>query len=82
MFCPRRFTPFVRHLDLLARSLFERACAARDLRVAELGEDATAADLTTVTAADIDAVVGGLTGEHGGFGGGSNGFASGHDLGL
>jgi len=27
-------------------------------------------------------VVGGLTGEHGGFGGGSNGFASGHDLGL
>jgi len=65
-----------------ARSLFERACAARDLRVAELGEDATAADLTTVTAADIDAVVGGLTGEHGGFGGGSNGFASGHDLGL
>jgi SpoVK/Ycf46/Vps4 family AAA+-type ATPase len=46
-----------------ARSLFERACAARDLRVAELGEDATAADLTTVTAADINAVVGGLTGD-------------------
>src|SRR5690348_2792027 len=65
-----------------ARSLFERACAARDLRVAELGEDATAADLTTVTAADINAVVGGLTGEQGGFGGGSNGFASGHGLGL
>jgi SpoVK/Ycf46/Vps4 family AAA+-type ATPase len=65
-----------------ARSLFERACAARDLRVAELGEAATAADLTTVTAADINAVVGGLTGEHDGFGGGSNGFASGHDLGL
>jgi SpoVK/Ycf46/Vps4 family AAA+-type ATPase len=65
-----------------ARSLFERACAARDLRVAELGEDATAADLTTVTAADINAVVGGLTGEHGGFDGGSNGFASGHGLGL
>jgi len=66
-----------------ARSLFERACAARDLRVADLGEDATAADLTTVTAADINAVIGGLTGEHehGGFGGGSNGFASGHDLG-
>jgi len=35
-----------------ARSLFERACAARDLRVAELGEDASAADLTTVAAAD------------------------------
>jgi len=60
-----------------ARSLFERACAARDLRVADLGEDATAADLTTLTAADIDAVIGGLTGEHGGFGGDGNGFAGG-----
>jgi SpoVK/Ycf46/Vps4 family AAA+-type ATPase len=45
-----------------ARSLFERACAARDLRVADLGEAATAADLTTVTAADIGAAAGGLTG--------------------
>ncbi len=36
-----------------ARSLFERACAARDLRVAHLGEDASAADLTTVSAADL-----------------------------
>ena len=60
-----------------ARSLFERACAARDLRVADLGEAATAADLTTVTAADISAVIGGLTGDHGG----SNGSADGHDLG-
>jgi len=33
-----------------ARSLFERACAARDLRVAELGEQASAADLTIVSA--------------------------------
>jgi len=65
-----------------ARSLFERACAARDLRVADLGEAATAADLTTVTGADIITVVGGLTGEHGGYGGGSNGFASGHELGI
>ena len=40
-----------------ARSLFERACAARDLRVAELGEHASAADLTTVTAADLGAAV-------------------------
>ena len=76
-----------RHIDELGngrfvRSLFERACAARDLRVADLGEAATAADLTTVTAADINAVVAGLTGEHGSFGGGSNGLASGHDLGL
>jgi SpoVK/Ycf46/Vps4 family AAA+-type ATPase len=45
-----------------ARSLFERACAARDLRVAELGEAATAADLTTLTAADIHTAIGGLTG--------------------
>jgi hypothetical protein len=36
-----------------ARSLFERACAGRDLRVAHLGEAATASDLTTVTAADL-----------------------------
>jgi SpoVK/Ycf46/Vps4 family AAA+-type ATPase len=36
-----------------ARSLFERACAARDLRVAVLGEEASAADLTTVSAADL-----------------------------
>jgi SpoVK/Ycf46/Vps4 family AAA+-type ATPase len=38
-----------------ARSLFERACACRDLRVAHLGEAATAADLTTVIAADLRA---------------------------
>jgi SpoVK/Ycf46/Vps4 family AAA+-type ATPase len=36
-----------------ARSLFERACAARDLRVADLEEAASAADLTTVSAADV-----------------------------
>ena len=36
-----------------ARSLFERACASRDLRVAHLGEDASSADLTTVAAADL-----------------------------
>ena len=36
-----------------ARSLFERACACRDVRVVGLGEDATAADLTTLTAADV-----------------------------
>src|SRR5260370_1588462 len=35
------------------RSLFQRACAARDLRVADLGENASAADLTTVSAADL-----------------------------
>ncbi len=36
-----------------ARSLFERACASRDLRVSELGDGATAHDLTTVTAEDL-----------------------------
>jgi SpoVK/Ycf46/Vps4 family AAA+-type ATPase len=36
-----------------ARSLFERACASRDLRVSHLGEGASAADLTTVAAADL-----------------------------
>jgi SpoVK/Ycf46/Vps4 family AAA+-type ATPase len=48
-----------------ARSLFERACAARDLRVAELGEQASAADLTIVTAADLTAAVTELTREPG-----------------
>ena len=37
-----------------ARSLFERSCACRDLRVVRLGEKATAEDLTTVTAADVE----------------------------
>jgi SpoVK/Ycf46/Vps4 family AAA+-type ATPase len=36
-----------------ARSLFERACASRDVRVSHQGETATAADLTTVLAADL-----------------------------
>jgi SpoVK/Ycf46/Vps4 family AAA+-type ATPase len=48
-----------------ARSLFERACAARDLRVAELGDQASAADLTIVTAADLTTAVTELTGEPG-----------------
>jgi SpoVK/Ycf46/Vps4 family AAA+-type ATPase len=40
-----------------ARSLFERACAARDLRVADLGDAASAADLTIITAADLAVAV-------------------------
>ncbi|HEX8007877.1 MAG TPA: AAA family ATPase, partial [Trebonia sp.] len=36
-----------------ARSLFERACAFRDVRVVRLGEAATAEDLTTLTADDV-----------------------------
>ena len=36
-----------------ARSLYERACASRDVRVSLQGEAASAADLTTVLAADV-----------------------------
>jgi SpoVK/Ycf46/Vps4 family AAA+-type ATPase len=36
-----------------ARSLFERACACRDVRVVRLGEAATAEDLTTLIAGDV-----------------------------
>jgi SpoVK/Ycf46/Vps4 family AAA+-type ATPase len=36
-----------------ARSLFERACASRDVRVSLRGEEATTADLTTVLAEDL-----------------------------
>jgi SpoVK/Ycf46/Vps4 family AAA+-type ATPase len=36
-----------------ARSLFERACANRDLRISRQGDAPTAADLTTVLAADV-----------------------------
>jgi SpoVK/Ycf46/Vps4 family AAA+-type ATPase len=36
-----------------ARSLFERACAARDLRVADLDDEPSDADLTIVSAADL-----------------------------
>jgi SpoVK/Ycf46/Vps4 family AAA+-type ATPase len=38
-----------------ARSLFERACAVRDVRIARLGDSASDADLTTVSAADLRA---------------------------
>jgi Cdc6-like AAA superfamily ATPase len=46
------------HIDELgngrfARSLFERACASRDLRVAGLGDSASKADLTTISADDL-----------------------------
>jgi len=44
-----------------ARSLFERACACRDVRVVSLGESATAADLTTLTAADVSSAYADLT---------------------
>src|SRR6266851_3193836 len=45
-----------------ARSLYERACASRDLRVAQLGESASAAELTTISAEDIAAANRGISG--------------------
>ena len=36
-----------------ARSLYEKACACRDVRAAALGSAATTADLTTLTSADV-----------------------------
>jgi SpoVK/Ycf46/Vps4 family AAA+-type ATPase len=45
-----------------ARSLYERACASRDLRVAQLGETASAAELTTISAEDIEAAYRGISG--------------------
>src|SRR6516165_9625434 len=62
-----------------ARSLFERACAARDLRVATLGETATAADLTTLTAADIETAVEGLIGGRNGLSGDQGGYEGSRD---
>ena len=45
-----------------AQSVFERACAYRDIRVVRLGEAATAEDLTTMTAGDVRAAYQELTG--------------------
>ncbi|HXP19914.1 MAG TPA: AAA family ATPase [Streptosporangiaceae bacterium] len=45
-----------------ARSLFERSCASRDLRVAQLGDRASAAELTTISAADLVAAYRGIGG--------------------
>jgi SpoVK/Ycf46/Vps4 family AAA+-type ATPase len=44
-----------------ARSLFERACTYRDMRVVRLDEGPTAEDLTTLTAADVHAAYEELT---------------------
>ncbi len=44
-----------------ARSLYERACASRDLRVAQLGETASAAELTTISAGDVEAAYRGIS---------------------
>ena len=45
-----------------ARSLYERACASRDLRVAQFGESASAAELTTISADDVQAAYRGISG--------------------
>jgi SpoVK/Ycf46/Vps4 family AAA+-type ATPase len=47
-----------------ARSLFERACVGRDVRVVQLGEQATAEDLTTMTPSDVLNAYQELTGNH------------------
>ncbi|MGN6796165.1 MAG: AAA family ATPase [Streptosporangiaceae bacterium] len=44
-----------------ARSLYERACASRDLRVAQLGESASAAELTTISADDVETAYRGIS---------------------
>ncbi|MFC0042129.1 AAA family ATPase [Actinomadura rayongensis] len=43
-----------------ARTLYEKACACRALRAAELGDAATAADLTVLTAGDVRDAYAGL----------------------
>ena len=45
-----------------ARSLYERACASRDLRVAQLGDSASAAQLTTISADDLETAYRGISG--------------------
>ncbi|GAA0911595.1 AAA family ATPase [Nonomuraea longicatena] len=45
-----------------ARSLFERAALRRDVRLAALGGDASSAELTTITSADVRAAVDELSG--------------------
>jgi SpoVK/Ycf46/Vps4 family AAA+-type ATPase len=45
-----------------ARSLYERACASRDLRVAQLGEVASPVELTTIAADDVQAAYRGISG--------------------
>ena len=45
-----------------ARSLYERACASRDLRVAHLGDVASPVELTTISAADVESAYRGIGG--------------------
>jgi SpoVK/Ycf46/Vps4 family AAA+-type ATPase len=42
------------------RSLYEKACAVRDVRIAAMGGDATTADLTTLTGEDVRAAYSGF----------------------
>nr|WP_308211873.1 AAA family ATPase [Actinoallomurus soli] len=46
------------------RSLYEKACGFRDLRVAALGADVTTADLTTLTTEDVRAAYTDLAARH------------------
>jgi SpoVK/Ycf46/Vps4 family AAA+-type ATPase len=47
-----------------ARSLFERACACRDVRVVGRGDQATAADLTTLLASDVETAYQAVADQH------------------
>jgi SpoVK/Ycf46/Vps4 family AAA+-type ATPase len=47
-----------------ARSLFERACACRDVRVVGRGDEATAADLTTLLPADVETAYRAVADQH------------------
>ena len=54
------------HVDQLgngrfARSMYEKSCASRDVRVATLGAEATTADLTTLRSEDVRAAYKELT---------------------
>jgi SpoVK/Ycf46/Vps4 family AAA+-type ATPase len=46
------------------RSLYEKACGFRDLRIADLGPDVTTADLTTLTTDDVRAAYSDLARHH------------------
>jgi SpoVK/Ycf46/Vps4 family AAA+-type ATPase len=56
-----------------SRSLFERACAHRDLRVSRLGENVSAAELTTVTGYDLRTAYQELRGDLPGYAGAPSG---------
>jgi hypothetical protein len=65
IFCHAAETKYIDDLgnSRFAQSLFERACAYRDLRIVRLGQSATVEDLTTVRAMDTVVAYQELTGK-------------------